>query len=124
MNKVWMVVALVSSAYGYAAVSDAEAAAPIAMPRCEIRETTIRGGLRIDAVIRGTPGEAGSYRFLLDRTGSGGDSAIGQGGAFTISQLGENIVARNELSISANDSFRAHMRVISGKAMLDCERAG
>ena len=123
MTKVWVFLALTPLAFSCAASSGAELAKPNSLPQCEIRSTAISGGQRLEGVVRGVPGEVGSYRFMLEKNGTDGNSKIGQGGEFSIAPSGENIVAMSELSMVSSDTYRANMTVTGLQGAMQCSRA-
>jgi len=118
MINVWLSLALVFLAFGNSALADS----PPTQMRCEIRETVIPDGVRLESVVRGLPGKVGRYQLILQKTGSGGESTIGQGGAFTIGPSGESSVSTNELSMSAHDQIHVSLKVSVDARPLSCER--
>ena len=116
MSKCWIYLALV--VFGSVAASAAEV--PAHSPQCVIHAAHIRGGLRLEGVVRGTPGASGSYRFVLDEVGSDGNSKVGQGGNFVVAPFGESVVAESELSFGRGTSYRANMVVTSALGEATC----
>jgi hypothetical protein len=117
MINVWLSLALVFLALGNSALADS----PPTKMRCEIRETVIPDGLRLESVVRGLPGKVGRYRLILQKKGSGGESSIGQGGAFTIAPSGEIAVSTNELSMSAHDNVHVSLNVGGDAGPFSCD---
>src|SRR6266704_1459865 len=82
MCRCLTLVALLTLAIGCAPASAAPALSNVSSAHCEIRSIPIPGGLRVEGVVRGEPGLAGSYRLLLDEHSLNDVSEVAQGGAF------------------------------------------
>lgn len=123
MTKVWMSLAAASLALGCAQSSGAAIPRPDMSPRCEIRATALPGGLRLEGVVCGKPGDIGSYRFMLDKDGSKGSSHVEQGGEFTIQPSGEVMTSATELNLGAHTSYKAVMTVSGPAGQFRCVRS-
>lgn len=81
---------------------------------CEIRANRTPVGMEIDGVVRGHPGQSGSYQFELEKTGASGNSDVSQGGDFTIPSTGTTTVSASELNLSRGDVYRVAMTLSTG----------
>ncbi|MBX3492205.1 MAG: hypothetical protein KF899_04545 [Parvibaculum sp.] len=120
MSKFRMSLAFLPLALGCAAASlvPASAAAPA---ECEIRAYDVAGGVRIESVVYGAPGSAGSYQLSLVRSGSGGTSNVSQGGDYEIDGAGEAIVSVTEFNRSARDRYSIEMTVEDAFGVTHCD---
>jgi len=116
MRLKWTSLALVPIVFGCAAAT----ASPPAPEACEIRAIETASGLRLESVVYGAPGEAGSYAMSLERTGSGGTSEVRQGGDFVIEDGGETVVSVTEFNRGARESLHAYMTVENGYGSYSC----
>ena len=121
MSRMLTLVALLPLALG-CALAPAASAAHASSPRCEIRAIPIPGGLRLEGVVRGTPGLAGNYRLLLDEQSLDDVSQVGQGGAFRVGSAGESVVATTDVGLAVKATYRAEMRISTGTISSKCER--
>ncbi|MBC7103258.1 MAG: hypothetical protein H5U13_08565 [Parvibaculum sp.] len=116
MNTKWTSLFFIPFVFGCAAAT----ASPPALDACEIRTIETPGGLRLESVVYGAPGESGSYAMSLERSGTGGTSEVRQDGDFVIDETGEAIVSVTEVNRSGHDRFHAHMTVESYSGSYSC----
>ena len=124
MSKSLRLLAIIPLAIACASASGAPVPRSAALSKCEVRATAIPGGLRLEAIVRGTPGEVGSYQLALETSDADGISKAGQGGAFTVAAAGEVTVATNEFSLSHGQTYRADMKVSGPKGEENCTQSG
>jgi hypothetical protein len=123
MSKFWISLALIPLALGVAATSVASPAGNPASAQCEIRATAIPGSLRLEGVVYGVPGDAGSYQLTLARSGPGGTSNVSQGGDYVVDASGEAVVSVSEFNRGARDTLDAVMTIEDSYGVSSCERA-
>lgn len=116
MRLKWTSLVLVPIVFGCAAAT----ASPPSPEACEIRAIETPSGVRLESVVYGAPGETGSYRMTMARSGSGGSSEVRQGGDFTIEENGEAVVSVTEMNRGAFDGIHAHMDVENGYGSYAC----
>lgn len=121
MSRILTLVALLPITLGFALAPTASAIVHASSPRCEIRAIPIPGGVRLEGVVRGAPGLAGSYRLSLHEQSLDNVSQVGQGGAFTVGTAGESVVAITDVGFAAKTAYRAEMGISTGVISSKCE---
>jgi len=99
----------------------AATASPPALDSCEIRAIETPGGLRLESIAYGMPGESGSYAMSLERSGAGGTSEVRQGGDFVIDETGEAVLSVTEVTHGGHDRIHAHMTVENRSGSHSCD---
>ncbi|MBX3490628.1 MAG: hypothetical protein KF769_08445 [Parvibaculum sp.] len=121
MSKFRMSLAVLPLVLGCAAASIASTN-DVAPAGCEIRAYDVAGGVRIESVVYGAPGSAGSYQLSLVRSGSGGTSNVSQGGDYEIDDAGEAVVSVTEFNRGARDRYSVEMTVEDAYGVTYCDR--
>jgi hypothetical protein len=93
----------------------------VASKMCEVRTTKMPGGVELEAVVSSIRALNGSYSFVIEKKGSGGDSNIAQAGEFSLKQGAEQVVGSAGLGLARGDSYTAKLVLTDGSGDIICE---
>ncbi len=88
---------------------------------CEVRTTKVPGGVELEAVVSSVRALDGSYSFVVEKTGSGGDSNIAQAGDFSLERGTEHVLGSAGLGLGSGDSYTAKLVLTDGSGDIVCE---
>ena len=89
--------------------------------KCEVRTTKVPGGVELEAVVSSVRALNGSYSFVIEKIGSGGDSNIAQAGDFSLERGAEQVVGSAGLGLARGDSYTAKLVLTDGSGDIVCE---
>lgn len=121
MKNLLLILTLVPAVVGCVASSQASVTARDQVVPCEIKSVYSRGLLSLDGEVFGRPGEAGSYRFVLNRKGAGGSSDVQQSGDYVIAPEGRVAVMSTQVSLGRQDHYSAILELENTQGITSCQ---
>ena len=89
--------------------------------KCEVRTTKVPGGVELAAVVSSVRALNGSYSFVIEKIGSGGDSNIVQAGNFSLNRGAEHVLGSAGLGLGRGDSYTAKLVLADASGDIVCE---
>ena len=89
--------------------------------KCEVRTMKVPGGVELEAVVSSVRALNGSYSFVIEKIGSGGDSNIMQAGEFSLKRGTEHVLGSAGLGLGRGDSYTARLVLTDGSGEIVCE---